>query len=132
MPFRPALSRAALLSRTVASLAAVALACFLPALALEGKVLLPDGRPAAGAILSISGQTGSVRTDAQGRFEWKPDPPVPFDLLVVLSGGQFTAPVHVEKIPDSGSLVVRVSPMISESATVTATRIPEKEEEAPP
>ncbi len=64
MPLRPAPIPVKSLSRTFGSLTAAVFACVAPVFALEGKVLLPDGRPAAGATLTVSGQSGSVRTDA--------------------------------------------------------------------
>jgi outer membrane receptor protein involved in Fe transport len=115
--------------RRVVVLCAVAFGSIAAALAMEGRVLLPDGRPAAGAMVSIAGLPGSVGTDGEGRFQWHPDPAAPFDLLVVLSGGQYTAPVRVERLPGGEPLLVRVIPLISEFTTVTATRIPEKVEE---
>src|SRR5687768_14161864 len=47
-----------------------------------------DGTPVAGAMVSIVGASGSVRTDEDGRFDWVPAPAVPFQLIIVLSGGQ--------------------------------------------
>ena len=117
--------------RRFVALGVVAFGGLAAAAAMEGEVLLPDGRPASGATVSIAGLPGSVRTDGEGRFRWRPDPPVPFDLIVVLAGGQYTAPVRVEKAPGQEPLRVRVSPLIAEFTTVTASRIPEKVEEAP-
>ena len=71
-------------------------ACWLlgatPALALTGRVVGPDGTPVAGAEVSILGRPGTVVTDADGRFTWTPDPPLPFEVLVVAPGGMFMKP----------------------------------------
>src|SRR5687767_4447574 len=69
---------------------------------LDGVVMLPDGRPAADAVVSIAGQPGSVRATAEGRFRWSPSPPVPFDLLVTLPGGFYAPPITVDSLPADG------------------------------
>ncbi len=57
-----------------------------PAAALTGRVVKADGAPVAGAEISILGRPGTAVTDADGRFTWTPDPPVPFEVLVVAPG----------------------------------------------
>ena len=52
----------------------VCLALPLPALAFRGRVVDDQGRPVAGATVSVLGRTGEAITDQDGRFEWKPDP----------------------------------------------------------
>jgi outer membrane receptor protein involved in Fe transport len=90
------------------------------ALALEGRIV--DARtqlPVAGAEVTILGLTGSTRTDVDGRFVWHPDPMPPFEVLVLLPGGQITKPAMIERA-DSGSLLtVEVSPLRDEELTVT-------------
>lgn len=93
-------------------------------MALEGQVVLPDGRPAGDATVSILGFPGSVRTDRDGRFKWSPDPEPPFEVLVVLAGGQYTAPVLVRKLPETGFLLIRVVPLLEQEVTVTSGATP--------
>jgi outer membrane receptor protein involved in Fe transport len=93
-----------------------------PALAMEGRVVHRDtGEPIADAEVSILGHPGVVRTDEEGRFTWKPDPPVPFEVLVILPGGRYMKPVLVERIPSDGGLVLEVSPLLEESVTVAGS-----------
>ena len=103
--------------RTLA-LATLILGFPAPALALDGRALLPDGTPAAGAIVSILNQPGAVRTDDQGAFRWLPDPPVPFQVFVVLANGQIAPPFLVEALPDEGPLVVLLQPSMVETVTI--------------
>lgn len=88
-------------------------------LAFEGLIVLPGGAPAAGAEVSILGLSGVQRTDAAGRFEWKPSPEPPFEVFVALPGGRYMSPVRVEAIPESGVVKIEVVPLVSESVTVT-------------
>ena len=104
---------------------------FVPVAAFEGRVLLPDGKPAAGALVSITGIRGSTRTDSEGRFQWTPDPALPCEIQVILSEGQYAAPIRVEALPAEGPLQLQVSPVISEAVTVIATRVPESSGEVP-
>ncbi|HEU5180827.1 MAG TPA: TonB-dependent receptor [Candidatus Polarisedimenticolia bacterium] len=104
--------------------------CALPALAFDGQVLLPDGAPAVGATVSITGVEGTTRTNAEGRFHWEPDPTFPCELRVLLAGGQYTAPVRLDSAPAQGT-PIKVTPVLSESVTVIATRVPEPSSEVP-
>jgi outer membrane receptor protein involved in Fe transport len=106
------------------ALAGVFLPLTAPALALEGRVVLPDGTLVAGAAVSILNLPGSARTDGQGAFRWLPDPPLPFEVLVVLASGQTMAPVLVEAPPADGPLIVLVRPALVESVTVTTGAAP--------
>jgi outer membrane receptor protein involved in Fe transport len=94
--------------------------------ALEGRVVLADtGEPVANAEVTILGRTGAALTDADGRFTLKPDPAVPFEILVILPGERYMKPYLVESIPAEEPLVVRVSPLVEESITVTAGAAPD-------
>ena len=88
------------------------------ALALEGRVVDPKGAPVAGAEISILGRPGVAITDAEGRFRWAPDPPLPFEVLVVAPGGVFMKPVLFETLPADGVFVVTVAPLVAERLTV--------------
>ena len=75
------------------------------------------GAPVAGASVSIVGMSGSARTDTDGRFTWTPAPPVPFQLIVVLAGGQVVRPVVVDAIPE-GTTSIRLTALTDEAVTV--------------
>src|SRR5688572_32270380 len=98
-----------------------------PAKAFEGRVVKKDsGRPVADAEVAVLGRVGSVRTDAEGRFRWTPDPKPPFEVLVVLPGGGYVKPIVVTQIPEGG-LVLEVTPALEESITVVAGSAPSVE-----
>ena len=40
-------------------------------------------------------EPGVAKTDADGRFSWKPDPTPPFEVLVILPSGQLTKPILI-------------------------------------
>ncbi len=96
-----------------------------PAVALDGVVRLPDGRPVADATVTILGRAGSTRTDAGGSFTWSPDPAPPFDVLVVLPGGIYSAPITVHRLPTAGArLEIEVLPAVQDTVTVEAGSTP--------
>ena len=103
-----------------AALASLAFAAAASA-EFEGRVALAvSGAPAAGAEVQVLGSSGSARTDAEGRFTWRPDPPTPFHILVVLADGRYTEPIFVETL-DGGTLELSVRPIaVTESVTITA------------
>lgn len=75
------------------------------------------GAPIAGVTVSIAGLPGSTRTDADGRWSWSPVPPVPFQVILVLPGGQVARPVVIDAIGD-GIRSIPVSPVADETVTV--------------
>lgn len=84
----------------------------------EGRLIDEVTRaPVAGASVSVVGVTGSARTDVDGRFVWTPAPRTPFQLIVVLSGGQVAAPVTVNVLSD-GTATILISALADESVTV--------------
>ncbi len=89
------------------------------AFALTGRVVNTDGAPVAGAEISILGRPGTAVTDADGRFTWTPDPPVPFEVLVVAPGGMFMKPILVERLDAGQTLVLTVESLVSERVTVS-------------
>lgn len=98
------------------------------AFATEGVVIDErTGTPLARVEVTILGRPGSVYTDAEGRFSWKPDLTPPFEVLVILPGERFTKPVLVEKVPADALLEVRISPLVDETVTVTAGTAPDIE-----
>lgn len=93
-------------------------------LGLEGKVITLDGSPVADATVSVIGQAGTATTDRDGFFRWTPDPPLPFEVLVVLANGQYMAPFLVREIPRSGPVVIRVEPVTHDEVFVTGDVAP--------
>lgn len=75
------------------------------------------GTPIGGAVVSVVGLRGTVRADGDGRFEWTPSPPLPFQLVVTLPGGQVAGPVSIDAL-DGGEAVVLVNPLVDEAVTV--------------
>jgi outer membrane receptor protein involved in Fe transport len=88
--------------------------------AFEGRILNAQGRPIAGAEVTILGRAGESRTDADGRFTWVPDPPTPFEVLVVAPGGVYMKPILVEQLP-GGVLELTVAPLVNEVVTVSGS-----------
>ena len=55
---------------------------------IDGRLVdARGGAPVAGAEITIVGRSGSVRTDALGRFQWPAIPPLPIDVIAVWEGG---------------------------------------------
>jgi outer membrane receptor protein involved in Fe transport len=84
---------------------------------LTGQIIDQKTRqPVAGAVVSIGGLPGSVKADANGRFTFEPAPSPPFQLIVVMPGGQVAKPFLVEKV--GADLRVPVDALADESVTV--------------
>jgi hemoglobin/transferrin/lactoferrin receptor protein len=110
-------------TRRVPAIAAVLAIVTSPAFASQGARSftgrIVDHRttmPVAGAIVSITGLPGSVKTDADGRFTFDPSPAPPFHLVVMMPGGQVAKPVLIEQI--DGDRTVPVDALADESVTV--------------
>jgi hemoglobin/transferrin/lactoferrin receptor protein len=96
----------------------VSVAAAQPAAGFEGRVVRADtGTPVAGASISIVGETGSAKTDPDGRFTWSPVPPVPFQVILVLAGGQVARPVLIEKLA-TGVTSIELTSVSDEAVTV--------------
>ena len=93
----------------------------LEALAFRGRVVDRDGRPVANATVSILGRTGEAITDKDGRFVFQPDPPVPFELLVIDRAGTYSRPILIESLDAAAELLVTVAPILNESVTVSGS-----------
>jgi iron complex outermembrane receptor protein len=93
----------------------------LQALAFKARVVDNQGRPVARATVSILGRTGEAVTDQDGRFEWKPDPVVPFEVLVIDAGGNYAKPVIVEALDTETELTLTITPLVSESVMVSGS-----------
>ena len=72
------------------------------------------------------GQTGSVRTDSDGRFSIKPDPRLPATLIVIGSRGTIYPAVRLEELASE----IRLESAFRETVTVTTGAAPNIE--APP
>ena len=114
--------------RRVADAPIAAIVFFLAtgaAFGLQGRVVMEaTGTPIAGAEVSVLGLTGALRTDTDGRFLWLPDPVAPFEVLIVLPGGQYMKPFLVTSVPAGGLVTIPVRPIVEESVTVTAGAAP--------
>jgi hemoglobin/transferrin/lactoferrin receptor protein len=102
-------------------LAALCLILPVDALALRGRVVDRDGKPLANATVSVLGRTGEAITDRDGRFVWQPDPPVPFEVLVIDAAGNYSRPVLIEQLDPTAELVITVAPILNESVTVSGS-----------
>ncbi|MBA3269242.1 MAG: TonB-dependent receptor plug domain-containing protein, partial [Acidobacteria bacterium] len=91
-----------------------------PALAFQGRIVNAHGVAIAGAEITILGRAGESRTDRDGRFSWTPDPPTPFEVLVVAPGGVYMKPILVQRIP-AGVLQLTVMPLVNEVVTVSGS-----------
>jgi len=99
--------------------AALLLAWATAAHAFDGRVVDDrTGRAVANAEVSILGLPGSVRTDADGRFSWRPNPAPPFEVLVILPDGAVAKPVLIESVDWSATLIIRVSAAVDEDVLV--------------
>ncbi|HEX5215199.1 MAG TPA: TonB-dependent receptor [Vicinamibacterales bacterium] len=106
---------------TIATLSC-AFVCLLPisAHAFEGRAIdRLTGRPIAGATIAIAGLAGTVTTDADGRFTWTPDPPLPFDVLVILPGGGLAKPVRILARDPTAPLAISVDPVLAETLVIS-------------
>ena len=87
-------------------------------LTLTGRVVdASSGSGVAGATVTIGGTTGTVRTASDGTFTWERPPAPPFQVIVILPGGQVATPVEVSSLT-GGAVTVQVSAVARESITV--------------
>ena len=85
---------------------------------LSGRIVnRQSGAGVPGATVSIAGLPGMVKTDQDGRFTWAPRPAAPFQVIVILLGGQVANPVTVERL-DGNPIDIPVDPLSEESLTV--------------
>lgn len=91
-----------------------------PAVAFEARLVDPDGKPVGGAQISVVDQTGTARTDPEGRFSLTPDPQLPATLVVVGSRGEIFPPIYITAL----SSELRLEPAYRESITVTTGATP--------
>ena len=85
---------------------------------LTGQVVdAQSGKPVADAVITIPGAAGTSKTDREGRFVWNSPPSAPFQVIVILPGGQVARPVDVTAIDPAG-LTITVSSLADEAVTV--------------
>jgi hemoglobin/transferrin/lactoferrin receptor protein len=83
----------------------------------SGRVIDEKTKAAvAGAVVTIGGVPGSVKTDAEGRFTFEPSPAAPFQVIVVLASGQVARPVLVAATDTPAT--ISVNALADESVTV--------------
>lgn len=87
------------------------------AMAWDGVLLLPDGRPAAGSHVSIAGHADTARTDAAGRFTLRGEQ-VPLTLIVVGPRGELYPALTIDELPRDGALTIRLEDALRETVTV--------------
>jgi outer membrane receptor protein involved in Fe transport len=89
--------------------------------AFRGRVVDTDGKPIANATISILGRTGEAITDKDGRFVFQPDPPTPFEILVIDAAGTYSRPILIESLDPTAELTLTVAPILNESVTVSGS-----------
>lgn len=99
----------------------VVLALPTSAFAMTGRVVDQQGHPVANAIVSVLGRPGEAITDADGRFNWQPDPTPPFEILVIDATGTHARPVLIKRLDAGQELIVTIAPLLNESVTVTGS-----------
>ncbi|MCM2269385.1 MAG: TonB-dependent receptor [Thermoanaerobaculia bacterium] len=86
---------------------------------LEARLLLPDGRPAAGYSVSIVGGAVTVPCAADGSFRLDPAPSPPFRLVAAAPNGELSAPIEVAAVPD-GLVELTLSAVVRDAVTVVS------------
>lgn len=96
----------------------MSLGLFAQARGLSGRIVDSNtGKPVSDALVTLPGVPGTAKTDANGEFTWIAPPSPPFQLIVVLPGGQVARPVDVKQL-DGGVLTITLDALASESVTV--------------
>jgi hemoglobin/transferrin/lactoferrin receptor protein len=86
--------------------------------ALRGRVIdAASGKPLANAVVTLAGFPGTIKTGADGSFTWPTAPAPPFQLIIVLPGGQVARPVEITHLVDD-VLSIRVDALATETITV--------------
>jgi iron complex outermembrane receptor protein len=104
--------------------AAIALGPILvaaPAVAagLRARLLLADGRPAAGHQVSVVGGTTTVPVAPDGSFTLDPAPKPPFRLVASGPNGELSAPIEVASLPTE-VVELRLPAVVRDSVTVVS------------
>ena len=103
---------------TLCSIAAPATASGPAQPTFRGRVIeAASGKPVADAVVTLAGFPGTIKTDANGAFIWPTAPAPPFQVVIVLPGGQVARPVEITRLGDE-VLSIRVDALASETITV--------------
>jgi outer membrane receptor protein involved in Fe transport len=100
------------------------LVCLWPATAeaLQGRLIdRQTGRPIAGAEVGIAGLAGTVRTGPDGGFQWVPDPPLPFVVLIILPDGRLARPVRILTSGGTVPLDIQVDSTVVETIVISGS-----------
>ena len=96
------------------------------AVAVDCRVVLPDGTALAGARVTVVGRGDSMVADSEGRFSLDPVPATPFVLFIARPDGIALRPVTVTSVPSEGLLTIHVA-VASETVTVVSGIVPDLE-----
>lgn len=88
--------------------------------AFESRLVDSNGKPVAGAQISVLDQRVNARTDAGGRFVMTPDPRLPATFVVIGSRGELFPAVTIDQL----SPEVRLPAAFRESVTVSLGAAP--------
>ena len=88
--------------------------------AKETFEVIPIPSPGA-AVRQMLGRPGEAVTDRDGRFEWKPDPVPPFEVLVILANGTYARPVVIDRLDGTTEVTITITALVSEGLTVTGS-----------
>ncbi|HXT21550.1 MAG TPA: TonB-dependent receptor, partial [Thermoanaerobaculia bacterium] len=89
------------------------------AVSFSARLSLPDERPAAGYVVSVVGQPGSVLCDREGRFTLDPAPQPPFSLVASGPNGEVSAPYEIASL-STGPIEISLPPVARDSVTVVS------------
>ncbi|KAB2961839.1 MAG: TonB-dependent receptor [Thermoanaerobaculia bacterium] len=103
----------------VALVAAVVAGSPLAAAVFEARLVLSDGQPAAGHVVSVVGSPQAVSTDASGAFRLDPAPVPPFRIIVSGPGGVLSAPIEVGGL-SGGSVELVLHELQRDTVTVVS------------
>jgi hemoglobin/transferrin/lactoferrin receptor protein len=93
-----------------------------PARAFVGQVIDARRRvPIANAEVTVVGHRGSVRTGADGRFEWALRAALPLAFVVILPDGLVCRTIHVTTLDETIELTLVVEAAFGESVDVSGT-----------
>ena len=94
----------------------------VPARAFVGQVIDARNRaPITNAEVTVVGHRGSVRTGADGRFEWPQRVAPPLVFVVILQDGVVCRPIHFATLDETNGVTLLVEAAIAASMEVSGT-----------